>query len=358
MLIRNRTPPTIIRWVDQWLTGCEIETWIDGKMAGRRRTECGVPQGSPCSSVLFALTLAGALAQLPDGVLYVDDCTWVISFTSQWEFTEKARTLLDQVHARLGDFGFSMDEGKIEVAWIFADPKPSAATRKKAEDWKLRWKVPSSDKVVERRFNIKARPVRWLGFFLDPKFNWQAHVRHRLALGHHRIKTLAPVMEANGTPRRLAKKVAWAVAMSTAAYGVEAIWEGQQWLSDGFDKLTRTIGRTVAGMFSTAKGEDTIRAADTPPTRLTLDRRRERLLASALAAPLDAPKRALLPPRAEDDSSRRRISPWYRGASGNRRLVKEGQQLERVRPLPRGRTPWVPPGITFGSHTRVDGQIV
>jgi hypothetical protein len=273
---------------------------------GEEGQSAEVPQGSPCSPVLFALTLAGALAQLPDGVSYVDDCTWVISFTSQREFKEKARALLDQVHARLSEFGFSMDEGKTEVAWIFAGPKPSAATRRKAENWNLRWKVPLSNQVVERRFNPKAKPVRWLGFFLDPKFNWQAHVKHRLALGHHRIKTLARVMGANGTPRQLARKVAWAVAMSTAAYGVEAIWEGQQWLADSFDKLTRTIGRTVAGTFSTTKVEDAIRAADTPPT---LDRRRERLLASVLAAPHDAPKRALLPPSANDDSSRRRLSP-------------------------------------------------
>jgi hypothetical protein len=133
--------------------------------------------------------------------------------------------------------------------------------------------------------------------------------------------------------------------MSTAAYGVEAIWEGQKWLFDGFDKLTKTIGRTVAGTFSSTKGEDAIRAADTAPTGPTLDRRRERLLASALAAPLDAPKRALLPPRAEDDSSRKRISTWFRGASANGRLVKEGQTLERIRPLPRDRTPRVSPAV-------------
>jgi hypothetical protein len=166
MLIRNRTDPIIIRWVDHWLTEREIETWIDGKMAGRRRTECGVPQGSPCSPVLFNLTLAGALSKLPDGVSYVDDCTWVVSFTSRREFKVKARTLLDQVHARLGEFGFSMDEGKPEVAWIFAGPKPSAATKKKAEDWKLRWKVPLSNQVVESKFNPKASPQDGWGSFL------------------------------------------------------------------------------------------------------------------------------------------------------------------------------------------------
>jgi hypothetical protein len=52
--------------------------------------------------------------------------------------------------------------------------------------------------------------------------------------------------------------------MSTAAYGIEAIWEGQGWLLEGFHKLSVAIGRSVAGTFSTAKGEDAIRAADIP----------------------------------------------------------------------------------------------
>jgi hypothetical protein len=33
---------------------------------------------------------------------------------------------------------------------------------------------------------------------------------------------------------------------------------GQMWLTDGFDKLTRTIGRAVARTFSSTKGEDAI----------------------------------------------------------------------------------------------------
>jgi hypothetical protein len=120
--------------------------------------------------------------------------------------------------------------------------------------------------------------------------NWQAHVKHRLALGHHRLRTIDRVMNANGVPRKLARKVAWSVAMSTAAYGIEAIWEDQQWLLDGFHKLTVAIARTVAGTFSSTMGEDAIRAADIPPTRPALDRRRERLLVSAMAAPTHSPK--------------------------------------------------------------------
>jgi hypothetical protein len=68
--------------------------------------------------------------------------------------------------------------------------------------------------------------VARLGFFPDCRINWRAHVKHRLALGYHRFRTMARIMTANGIRRKLASKVRWAVAMSTAAYGVEAIWKG------------------------------------------------------------------------------------------------------------------------------------
>jgi hypothetical protein len=85
-------------------------------------------------------------------------------------------------------------------------------------------------------------------------------------------------MTASGVPRKLARKVAWAVPISTAAYGIEAIWEGQKWLLDGFNKLSTAIGRAVAGTFSITKGEGAMRTADTLSIEPALHRRRERLL--------------------------------------------------------------------------------
>jgi hypothetical protein len=69
--------------------------------------------------------------------------------------------------------------------------------------------------------------------------------------------------------------------MSTATYGVEAIWEGQKWLLDGFYRLTVAIGRTVAGTFSTAN----------------------------------------------------RIPKWFSAASDQGRLVRDGQRIEQT-PVP------------------------
>jgi hypothetical protein len=79
-------------------------------------------------------------------------------------------------------------------------------------------------------------------------------------------------MKANGVPRKLARKIGWLLAMSTAAYGMKVTWRNQKWALKVFEHLTHSIAKAVAGTFSTTLAGDTIRAADTPPA--DLDRRR------------------------------------------------------------------------------------
>ena len=153
-------------------------------------------------------------------------------------------------------------------------------------------------------------------------------------------------------------KVAWTVAMSTAAYGVEALWEGQWWLLGDFDKLTRANGRVVAGTLRTTKGEDAIRAGDITPTEPALDRRRERLLIATLAAPGGSPKRALLLPHPEDDSSKHHIPKWFAAATGNGSLIRERQEVGGITPARRLRTHWAgqPPTPEATCHVGTDGS--
>jgi hypothetical protein len=128
--------------------------------------------------------------------------------------------------------------------------------------------------------------------------------------------------------------------MSTAAYGLEALWEGQKWLLDECHRLTGATGRTLAGIFGTTKGEDAIRATDTPPAEPRLNRRRERLLISVMTAPVGTPKKALLPTHPEDDSGRHRIPRWFTEASNSEQLVKERENVGKTVPLPRRPTLW------------------
>jgi len=128
----------------------------------------------------------------------VESPTWMTAvgrLASLIDGASKNRTseLLEDIHRVLTKHGFQMDEARTEVAWVFASEKPEPH-REKAAWRKLEWRG------IFRAFDIHAKPVRWLGFPIDPRFNWQAHIRHRIALGRHRLRAVSRVMSASGIP--------------------------------------------------------------------------------------------------------------------------------------------------------------
>jgi hypothetical protein len=57
--------------------------------------------------------------------------------------------------------------------------------------------------------------------------NWRAHVKTRVQQGLWPQQNVARFMQRWGINGKLARTVAWSTSMATAAYGIEAIWEGQ-----------------------------------------------------------------------------------------------------------------------------------
>jgi hypothetical protein len=82
-------------------------------------------------------------------------------------------------------------------------------------------------------------------------------------------------MAAHGINRKLARTVAWSTAMATATYGIEVMYEGQEWIVDQIQKVTVRIAKDIAGLQGTTEGCDAIRSADIPPTCPMLDRHAE-----------------------------------------------------------------------------------
>jgi hypothetical protein len=54
-------------------------------------------------------------------------------------------------------------------------------------------------------------------------------------------------MTAHGINRKLARTVSWFTAMTTATYGIEVIYEGQQWIVNQIQKANTRIAKDVAG---------------------------------------------------------------------------------------------------------------
>jgi hypothetical protein len=161
-----------------------------------------------------------------------------------------------------------LDEQKTELALIYKANQKRKQWEIDANLWSMRWQ----DKTI--RFN--KGNTRWLGFHLDRCLNLHAHVDTCVQRALWKQQQVRRFMAAYGINRKLARTVAWSTAMATATYGIEVMYEGQQWIVDQIQKLNVKIAKDIAGLKSTTAGCDAIRSADTPPTRAMLDRRTER----------------------------------------------------------------------------------
>jgi ribonuclease HI len=126
--------------------------------------------------------------------------------------------------------------------------------------------------------------------------------------------------------------------MATAAYGIEAIWEGQPWMVQSFHKLTARIGKDVSGTFESTMAVDAIREAETPPTRAALDRRTERQFIRMITNSSEHPCKNYID---ECDQDPEFGSPgrWLTRSSDG--LWVRGQHVEQTTPLALGFTDWL-----------------
>jgi hypothetical protein len=68
-------------------------------------------------------------------------------------------------------------------------------------------------------------------------------------------------MAGYGINRKLARTVSWSTSMATATYGLDVIYEGQQWIVDQIQKVVIRIAKDVPGLKATTAGRDAIRSA-------------------------------------------------------------------------------------------------
>jgi hypothetical protein len=117
--------------------------------------------------------------------------------------------------------------------------------------------------------------TRWLGHHLDRCLNWHAHVDTCVQRALWKQQQVRRFMDGHGINRMLARTVSWSTSMATATYGLDVIYEGQQWIVDQIQKVAGRIAKDAGGLRATTPGGEAIRSPDIPTTRAMLDRRTE-----------------------------------------------------------------------------------
>jgi hypothetical protein len=195
----------------------------------------------------------------------------------------------------------------------------------------------------ERTMKFNRGSTSWLGFYLDRCSNWKAHVDNCVQRCHWKQQHVRLFMAAHGINRKLARTVAWSTTMATATYGMEVIYEGQQWIVDKIQTVNVRIAKDIAGLKATTAGCNAIRSADIPPTRAMLDRRTERHFLRLISQ--KNTKNELIPEDPEDilvldDGDLPTLDRWPRTERAAYDLWTLGDEVETSTPTMIEFAPW------------------
>lgn len=268
-------PHHLCNWVASFATSRKVCIRLDGETGEERKIECGLPQGSPISPILFMLYISPlfSLDGLRDGFGYADD---VASCKTSPSLEENSRALSDTL-ARALEWGRS--EG------IAFDPTKSEL---------LHFSRRRSDRGVSPTVQAGAltvaenadRPyLKWLGILFDRKLTFKYHVQAQTAKA---IKTARAFASFGNTLRGVAasliRQAVTACVLPIAYFAAETWWPGREKrthsavTSNRVDKLLRLLGkvtltsaRAILPVFSTTPSAVLLRESGLSPPELKLE---------------------------------------------------------------------------------------
>lgn len=211
-------PDWIIKWVWSFMTNRTVRIRLDDTVTQETPLNCGLPQGSPVSPILFMLYTEPILRQGEQKMKFsfADD---VAILQVGHTLTECTRNLEREAQLLLewGDKnGVYFDIQKCELQHFTVSHKPK--------------EYPGM--IVDEHFLPANQVTRWLGVWMDRKLSFLHHTRHWAAKG---MAVAAHLRRLNktviGSPPHLVRQAVKTCILPTALYGAEAWWPGESTLT-------------------------------------------------------------------------------------------------------------------------------
>jgi len=221
-------PLPLLRLVQSFLTDRKVRVRLEKETTEYHDVECGTPQGSPLSPVLYMLYLAELLNQ--DTALrfgYADD---VCLFRATHTLKENVKLLSRDVAAIIA-YGNAnkiyFAPEKLEMIHLTRMRNAQAPPCKVNNNLTIT-PITKADKVGDQP------ALRWLGVWFDRKLRFKRHVAERAGKARQvarHIKNLARTKD--GPPALALRKAVITCVIPAALYGTEAWYAGRtKWASN------------------------------------------------------------------------------------------------------------------------------
>ena len=276
-------PENLVKWVTSFVSDRVVKIRLDGSTGPATPIQCGLPQGSPVSPILFMLYIAPLLALGDQRARYgyADDVGLLAcspSLASNADIlSEHLQTALDWAASE----GVAFDSAKSELMHFSRKREDSTAQLTSPP-------VMAGDLVVEE--NRTRKYLRWLGVLFDRKLTFKFHAA---AQAQKAVKISKALSSLGNTvrgmrPLRLRQAVL-ACSMSVAYFASETWWPGRKrtglrrpvsnrvdTLLRGFQIATHTAARAILPAFRTTPTPILHRESGLLPAEIALDSRTRR----------------------------------------------------------------------------------
>ncbi|TIC95781.1 putative RNA-directed DNA polymerase from transposon BS [Colletotrichum higginsianum] len=352
-------PENLVRWVSSFVLGRRARIRLDGEMGDVFDLECGLPQGSPVSPILFMLHIEPLfkLGTVHPGRKrsrfgYADDIAIMASSTSledncallakEWEEAQEWGALE----------GITFDTDKSELIHFTKRPKDR--------------NPPITVRLLDgRQHTVQAvnqgASLRWLGVHFDRRLTFKNHVKGHCAKACQVVNGLRGLGNtAWGAPTHLLRRAITSCVLPIQYYASEAWWPGRNRIKNGhiasngvnglLNQLDITQAKAIRAalpVYRTTPVSILQREAALPPAEVMLDAKLHK--ASVRIHRLDDrhPLRTRLGERPGPDSRLRRMAslierhaeyidplelpPWERSADWHTALSMVGYEPRKTK---------------------------